>query len=231
MNLGKLLHVSVHPLPRDGMGVGGRGLQVPWQLPGSATGSFTPELQPALPSDHGAWFASSDGQAAIKCHPVGLIFAILCEQAPESSQASGSVWLPSSVEASPTSRQPGAGVAGRWWGAVKPARPHQLSAISPLRHTVQGGFQGPWLMATLHKHRAGCVPGLAGLSQPRDLQEGNQVRLTGSSFTKPLVFPKAASLALRDPRLCDKARAETVSYSNGATGKGHRCHQSHPSLF
>ena len=106
MNLGKLLHVSVHPLPRDGMGVGGRGLQVPWQLPGSATGSFTPELQPALPSDHGAWFASSDGQAAIKCHPVGLIFAILCEQAPESSQASGSVWLPSSVEASPTSRQP-----------------------------------------------------------------------------------------------------------------------------
>ena len=95
---------------------------------------------------------------------------------------------------------------------------------------MQGGFQGPWLMATLHKHRAGCVPGLAGLSQPRDLQEGNQVRLTGSSFTKPLVFPKAASLALRDPRLCDKARAETVSYSNGATGKGHRCHQS-PLLF
>lgn len=94
MNLGRLLHASVHPLPRDGVGEEGRGLQVPQQVPGSAARNRGPELRPTLPSDRGAWFVSNDGLAAVKCHPVRLIFAIPCEQAPELSQASRRVGFP-----------------------------------------------------------------------------------------------------------------------------------------
>lgn len=53
-------------------------------------------------------------------------------------------------------------MVGRWWGAGKAACPRQLSVISPQRHTVWRGFQGPWLLATRHNRRADVSPARLG---------------------------------------------------------------------